>query len=69
MKYQITIEGTVAKDFWVETDSSEEACRIVEEKYKAGEFVLDPGKCQFRRMSVFWVKQSLCGVAGFLRKK
>ena len=52
MKYQITIEETVAKDFLVEADNSEEACKIAEVKYKIGEFVLDPGECQFKQMAI-----------------
>ena len=52
MKYTITIEETVAKDFEVEADSAEEAYKIAERKYKAGEFVLDPGECQFRQIAV-----------------
>lgn len=52
MKYQITIEETVAKDFWVEADSPEKACEIAERKYETGEFVLDPGDCQFRRITI-----------------
>ena len=48
MKYQITIEETVAKDFWVEANSPEKAYEITARKYETGEFVLDPGDCQFR---------------------
>lgn len=52
MKYIITIEETVAKDFEVEADDAEEAYETAEQKYKSGEFVLDPGKCQFRQMAI-----------------
>ena len=43
MKYTITIEETVAKDFDIEANSAEEAYETAEQKYKSGEFALDPG--------------------------
>ena len=52
MKYTITIEETVAKDFEVETNDAEEAYEIAEQKYNSGEFVLDPGECQFRQIAI-----------------
>ena len=52
MKYTITIEETCAKDFKVEANSAEEAYEMVEQKYKTGEFVLDPGECQFRQIAI-----------------
>lgn len=52
MKYTITIEETVAKDFEIEADSAEEAHKTAERKYKSGEFVLDPGECQFRQITI-----------------
>ena len=52
MKYTITIEETCAKDFNIEADSAEEAYETAEQKYKSGEFVLDPGECQFRQMAI-----------------
>ena len=52
MKYTITIEETVAKDFEVEADGAEEAYETAEQKYKSGEFVLDPGECQFRQIAI-----------------
>lgn len=52
MKYTITIEETRTKDFDVEADSAEEAYETAEQKYKSGEFVLDPGECQFRQMAI-----------------
>lgn len=52
MKYTITIEETCAKDFDINANSAEEAYKLVERKYKAGELVLDPGKCQFRQMAI-----------------
>ena len=52
MKYTITIEETVAKDFEIEADSADEAYETAEQKYKSGEFVLNPGECQFRQMAI-----------------
>lgn len=52
MKYTITIEEAVAKDFEVEANSADEAYETAERKYKSGEFVLDPGECQFRQIAI-----------------
>ena len=52
MKYTITIEETVAKDFEVEANSAEEAYETAERKHKSGEFVLDPGECQFKQIAI-----------------
>lgn len=52
MKYIITIEETNAKDFEIEAESAEEAYEIAEQSYRSGEFVLDPGECQFRQIAI-----------------
>ena len=52
MKYTITIEETVNKGFEIEANSAEEAYEIAEQKYKSGEFVLDPGECQFGQIAI-----------------
>lgn len=52
MKYTITIEETVVKDFEIEASSADEAYEMAEQKYKSGEFVLDPGECQFRQIAI-----------------
>lgn len=52
MKYTITIEETVAKDFEIEANSADEAYETAEQKYKDGEFVLGPGECQFRQIVI-----------------
>lgn len=52
MKYTIIIEETNAKDFEIEAESAEEAYKIAEHKYKSGEFVLDPGECQFKQIAI-----------------
>ncbi len=52
MKYTITIEETVTKDFEIEANSADEAYETAEQKYKNGELVLDPGECQFRQIAI-----------------
>ena len=52
MKYTITIEETVTKDFEVEANDAEEAYKIAERKYNSGEFVLHPGECQFKQIAI-----------------
>ena len=52
MKYTITIEETVTKDFEIEANSAEEAYEMTEQKYKSGEFVLDPGDCQLKQIVI-----------------
>ena len=52
MKYTIAIEETIAKDLKVEANSTKEACEVAGQKYKSGEFVLDSGECQFRRITI-----------------
>ena len=52
MKYTITIEETATKDFEIEANSAEEAYETAERKYKSGEFVLDPGECQFKQIAI-----------------
>lgn len=52
MKYTIIIEETCAKDFEIEASSADKAYEITEQKYKSGEFVLDPGECQFRQIAI-----------------
>ena len=51
-KYQIVIEETIVDDFTVEADSPDEARSIAERKYKSGEFVIEDGEVQTRRIAV-----------------
>ena len=51
-KYQIIIEETIVDDFTVEADSPDEARSIAERKYKSGEFVIEDGEVQTRRIAV-----------------
>lgn len=52
MKYTITIEETNAKDFEIEAKSAEEAYEIAKRKYKTSEFILDPGECQYKQITI-----------------
>ena len=52
MKYTITIEETVTKDFEIEANSANEDYETAEQKYKDGESVLNPGECQFRQTAI-----------------
>ena len=40
--YTILIEEIISGEFEVQAESSEEALEIAREKYKSGEFVVDP---------------------------
>ena len=51
MKFTVSIEETIVQDFEIEAESLDEAMEIAEQKYKAGELVLEPGEPQFRQMS------------------
>ena len=50
MKYRITIEEMISKDFFVEADDMEIALKIAERNYKDGKFVLDPGNLVCKQM-------------------
>ena len=39
-------------DFEIEANNAEEAYETAEQKYKDGEFVLDPGDCQFKQIAI-----------------
>ncbi len=52
MKYLIALEEINVKNFELEVNSLEETYEIAERKYKSGDFVLEPGECQFRQMKV-----------------
>lgn len=52
MKFTVTIEETISKDFKVEAETAEEAMEIAEYKYNRGEFVLEPGNLVAKQMAV-----------------
>ena len=51
-KFEVTIEETVSQTFTVEAESKEEAYHIAEKNYYNCDFVLEPGECTFRKMSI-----------------
>lgn len=46
MNYTVLIEETVSQEFTVSAASEAEARRLAEEKYRNGEFVLEPGNLE-----------------------
>ena len=50
-KFIIAIEETVMQEFEVMAEDGIEAMEIAEQKYRKGEFVLEPGEVQFRQMA------------------
>lgn len=51
-KYSITIEEMISKTFEVFAENDEQAESIAIEKYKSGEFVLDPGNLVAKQMQI-----------------
>lgn len=51
-KYTITIEEMVSQDFEVEAATADEAMEIAEQKYRDGEFVLEPGNLVCTQMAI-----------------
>ena len=51
-KYTITIEEMVSENFEVEAATAEEAMEIAEQKYRDGEFVLEPGNLVCTQMAI-----------------
>ena len=41
-KIKVTIEEHISKSFYIEAEDTGEAMEIAEEKYKSGEFIVDP---------------------------
>ena len=50
--FTVYIEETVSQGFTVEAVDDEEAADIAMEKYKNGEFVLEPGELTMKQMMV-----------------
>ncbi|MBS1353376.1 MAG: hypothetical protein HPZ82_07590 [Coprobacter sp.] len=61
MKYTVTIEETVVKDFEVEAESMERAIDAAIINYKSGEFVLDPGEVIHKQIRAFYHSQKDSG--------
>lgn len=51
-KFIVTIEEMVSDDFEVLAENYEEAEKIAVEKYKNGEFVLEPGNLVAKQMKI-----------------
>lgn len=51
-KYIVTIEETMNQDFEIEANSKDEARRIVEDKYRSSEIVVDNGTLTYKQMYV-----------------
>lgn len=51
-KYTITIEEMVSQDFEIEAATADEAMEIAEQKYRDGEFVLEPGNLVCTQMAI-----------------
>ena len=47
------IEETISEEFEIDAESKEDAVSKAIEKYKLGEFVLDPGNLESRKIAVF----------------
>lgn len=57
-KFKVAIEETVVDEFTVEADSESEALEIARQKYRKGEFVLEPGEVQYKQMAVVSEKEN-----------
>lgn len=51
-KFKIGIEEVLAAEFIVEALDAEEAMKIAEEKYKNGEFVIQPGEVHQKQLAI-----------------
>lgn len=51
-KYVIAIEETVVQEFAIWANDDNQAIEKAQEKYKAGDFILEPGECQRRKMAI-----------------
>lgn len=60
MKFVIAIEEVVSQNFEVEAEDAGEAIEIAEEKYKKGEFVLEPGNLMYKQMAVMEPEGEAC---------
>ncbi|MGN1114348.1 MAG: DpnD/PcfM family protein [Oscillospiraceae bacterium] len=51
-KFIVTIEETLSDTYEVYADDAKQAGMIAEEKYKSGEYVLEPGNLLSKKMMV-----------------
>lgn len=52
-KFTVIIEETVSQDFDIEANSQEEAIKIARDKYRNGEFVLEPGNLELAQVMLY----------------
>jgi 1,2-phenylacetyl-CoA epoxidase PaaB subunit len=50
--FEIAIEEVNTKQFTVTAPDAETAMEIAKQKYHAGEFVLDPGKVEWKKIAI-----------------
>ncbi len=51
-KYTVAIEEMVTQEFEVEAEDFGQAIELAIEKYKKGEFVLEPGEVDFTQIAI-----------------
>lgn len=51
-KYTIAIEEVVSQEFEVDADNAEEAMELAAQRYRNGEYILEPGEVQFKQMAI-----------------
>jgi len=51
-KFTFAIEEIAVQKFSLFANDSEEAFELAEQKYKSGEFVLEPGEVTFKQMAL-----------------
>ena len=51
-KFCVTIEEIISDEFEIEAESKEDAISKAIEKYKSGEFVLEPGNLESKKISI-----------------
>ncbi len=51
-KFKVTIEETVSDEFEVTAENAVQAYKSVQEKYRQGKFVLEPGNLTAKQMMI-----------------
>ena len=51
-KFTLTIEETIVQEFSLFANDSDEALELAIQKYKSGEFVLEPGEVHYKQMAI-----------------
>lgn len=50
--FKIAIEEMTAGEFEVAAETGDEAMKIAKQKYRSGEFVMEPGEVHFKQMAI-----------------